>query len=326
MSNTIKNRVIGIDVGVTNTTLAVVDQRGNILGTDSFLTTDYPDVNGFLEKLSELIVLTAEANGGFENIRSVGMSAPSSNYLTGCIENASNMPWKGVIPLAAMLRDRIGLAVALGNDAHISALGEHVYGSAHGMQNFIVVSLGHGGLGSCMFCNGIPHLGTNGSAGEMGHCCVEEDGRPCNCGRKGCLEAYASDRGIAQTARELLDESHQPSMLRSLEKLTPVAIAECCEQGDELALEVYRRTGAVLGLGLANIATVLDPEAIILTGELVGVCKWLVGPTKEAFEKHVFRNIKDKVKLVVSDFKNSERDVLGAAALAWTVKEYSLFK
>lgn len=326
MSNTIKNRVIGIDVGVTNTTLAVVDQRGNILGSDSFLTTDYPDVNSFLEKLSELIVVTAEANGGFENIRSVGMSAPSSNYLTGCIENASNMPWKGVIPLAAMLRDRIGLAVALGNDAHISALGEHVYGSAHGMQNFIVVSLGHGGLGSCMFCNGIPHLGTNGSAGEMGHCCVEEDGRPCNCGRKGCLEAYASDRGIAQTARELLDESHQPSMLRSLEELTPVTIAECCEQGDELALEVYRRTGVVLGLGLANIATVLDPEAIILTGELVGVCKWLVGPTKEAFDKYVFRNIKDKVKLVVSDFKNSERDVLGAAALAWTVKEYSLFK
>lgn len=326
MSNAIKNRVIGIDVGVTNTTLAVVDQRGNILGSDSFLTTDYPDVNSFLEKLSELIVVTAEANGGFENIRSVGMSAPSSNYLTGCIENASNMPWKGVIPLAAMLRDRIGLAVALGNDAHISALGEHVYGSAHGMQNFIVVSLGHGGLGSCMFCNGIPHLGTNGSAGEMGHCCVEEDGRPCNCGRKGCLEAYASDRGIAQTARELLDESHQPSMLRSLEELTPVAIAECCEQGDELALEVYRRTGVVLGWGLANIATVLDPEAIILTGELVGVCKWLVGPTKEAFDKYVFRNIKDKVKLVVSDFKNSERDVLGAAALAWTVKEYSLFK
>ena len=326
MSNAIKNRVIGIDVGVTNTTIAVVDQRGNILGYDSFLTTDYPDVNSFLEILSERIVLTAEANGGFENIRSVGISAPSANYLTGCIENASNMPWKGIVPLAAMLRDRIGLAVALGNDAHISALGEHVYGAAHGMQNFIVVSLGHGGLGSCMYCNGIPHLGANGSAGEMGHCCVEENGRQCNCGRNGCLEAYASDRGIAKTAKDLLDESHQPSMLRELEELTPIAIAECCEQGDELALEVYRRTGEVLGLGLANAATVLDPEAIILTGELVGVCKWLVGPTKESFDKHVFRNIKDKVKLVVSDFKNSERDVLGAAALAWTVKEYSLFK
>lgn len=162
MGNVIKNRVVGIDVGVRHTTIAIVDQRGNILGTDSFPTTDYPDVNNFLTILSERIVVVAEANGGFENIRSVGISAPSSNYLTGCIENAGNIPWKGVIPLAAMLRDRIGLAVALGNDAHITALGEHVYGAAHGMQNFIVVSFGHGGLGSCIFSNGLPHLGANG--------------------------------------------------------------------------------------------------------------------------------------------------------------------
>ena len=111
-----------------------------------------------------------------------------------------------------------------------------------------------------------------------------------------------------------------------MEKMTAVSIAQCCEQGDELALEVYRRTGEVLGLGLANVATVLDPEAIILADEPTEVFKWLIGPTKDSFDRHVFHNIMDKVKLVVSDFKNSERDVLGAAALAWTVKEYSLFK
>lgn len=326
MSDTIKNRVIGIDVGVNHTTIAVVDQRGNILATDSFRTKDYSDVNHFLEVLSERIVMIAEGNGGFEKIRSVGISAPSANYITGCIENAGNLPWKGVIPLAAMLRDRIGLAVALGNDAHITALGEHVYGAAHGMQNFIVVSLGHGGLGSCMFTNGIPHLGSNGFAGEMGHCCVEDGGRQCSCGRRGCLEAYASDRGICQTAQELLSESQEPSLLRSLDELTAFSIAECCEKGDALALEVYRRTGEALGLGLANVASILDPEAIILTGELTDVCQWLITPTKNAFDRYVFRNIKDKVKLVVSELKNSERDVLGAAALAWTVKEYSLFK
>ena len=326
MSAVIKNRVIGVDVGVTRTTIAVVDQRGNILGTDSFLTIDYPDVNSFIERLSERIVMSAEANGGFEMIRSVGISAPSANYVSGCIENASNMPWKGIIPLAAMLRDRIGLAVALGNDAHITALGEHVYGAAHGMQNFIVVSLGHGGLGSCVFSNGIPYLGTNGFAGEMGHCCVEDGGRQCTCGRQGCLEAYASDRGILQTTRELLSESSEPSLLRELDNLTIADIAHCCEQGDALALEVFRRTGEVLGLGLANVASVLDPEAIILTGELTEVCQWLLDPTKDSFNRNVFRNIKDKVKLVVSELKNSERDVLGAAALAWTVKEYSLFK
>ena len=326
MGNTIKNRVIGIDVGVKHTTIAVVDQRGNILGTDSFPTTEYPVVNNFLTILSERIVVLAEANGGFENIRSVGMSAPSSNYLTGCIENAGNIPWKGVIPLAAMLRDRIGLAVALGNDAHITALGEHVYGAAHGMQNFIVVSFGHGGLGSCMFSNGLPHLGANGSAGEMGHSCMVDGGRQCTCGRKGCLEAYVVDRGMVQTAEELMAETDEPSLMRALETLTPQAIALCCEQGDELALEVFRRTGEILGLGLANVASILDPEAIILADYPEEVLKWLIAPTKESFDKYVFRNIKDRVKLVVSELKNSERDVLGAAALAWTVKEYSLFK
>ena len=326
MGNTIKNRVIGIDVGVKHTTISVVDQRGNILGTDSFPTTDYPDVNNFLTILSERIVVVAEANGGFENIRSVGISAPSSNYLTGCIENAGNIPWKGVIPLAAMLRDRIGLAVALGNDAHITALGEHVYGAAHGMQNFIVVSFGHGGLGSCMFSNGLPHLGANGSAGEMGHSCMVDGGRQCTCGRKGCLEAYVVDRGMVQTAEELMAETDEPSLMRALETLTPQAIALCCEQGDELALEVFRRTGEILGLGLANVASILDPEAIILADYPEEVFKWLIAPTKESFDKYVFRNIKDRVKLVVSELKNSERDVLGAAALAWTVKEYSLFK
>ena len=326
MSNTVKNRVIGVDVRVDHTTIAVVDQRGNILGTDSFMTIDYPDVNNFLTVLSERIVMTAEANGGFENIRSVGISAPSSNYLTGCIENAANMPWKGVIPLAAMLRDRIGLAVALGNDAHITALGEHVYGAAHGMQNFVVVSFGHGGLGSCIYSNGLPYLGTNGSAGEMGHTCVAEDGRECGCGRKGCLETYVTDRGIVRTAKELMEESTQPSMMRSLDELTPNAIAQCCQQGDELAKEVFRKTGEYLGLGLANIASVLDPEAIILADLPEEVFNCLIEPTREAFDSYVFRNIKDRVRLVVAGLNNNERDVLGAAALAWTVQEYSLFK
>ena len=326
MNNAVKNRVIGVDVRVERTTIAVVDQRGNILATDTFLTTDYPDVNSFLTELSERIVMIAESNGGFENIRSVGISAPSSNYLTGCIENAPNIPWKGIIPLAAMLRDRIGLAVALGNNSHITALGEQVYGAAHGMQNFIVVTFGHGGLGSCIYSNGLPYLGTNGSAGELGHTCVEDNGRLCSCGRKGCLEAYATDRGIVQTAKELMAASTQPSMMRSLEDVTSIAIAQCCEQGDELAKEVYRKAGEYLGIGLANVASILDPEAIILADLPKEVFMCLIEPTREAFDRYVFRNIKDKVKLVVADLNNNERDVLGAAALAWTVQEYSLFK
>ena len=326
MNNTIKTKVIGIDVGVDTTTIAVVDLRGIIYAKDTLPTKDYPIVNQFVEALSERIIMLAEANGGYESIRSVGISAPSANYLSGCIENASNIPWKGIVPLAAMLRDRIGLAVALGNDAHVTAMGEYVYGSAHGMENFIVISLGHGGVGSCIFINGLPHLGTTGSAGEVGHCCVDDGGRLCNCGRRGCLEEYTSVRGIQKTARELMAASDAPSMMRQLDELTPLAIGQCCDQGDARAQEVYRRTGFWLGLGLANYASILNPEAIILTGELIETAKWLLEPMKQSFEENVFRNIRDKVKIVISIIDNQERDVLGASALAWTVKEYSLFK
>ncbi|MDE6648146.1 MAG: ROK family protein, partial [Prevotella sp.] len=142
MSTTVKTRVIGIDIGIENTTIAVVDLRGTILAKEYFRTKDYPTLNNYVEALSERIIMVAEANGGYEVVRSVGISAPSGNFVTGCIENAVNLPWKGVLPLANVLRDRIGLAVAVGNDAHVTAMGESFYGIAHGMDNFIVVSLG----------------------------------------------------------------------------------------------------------------------------------------------------------------------------------------
>lgn len=325
MSSFIKKNVIGVDITVSLTTIALVDLRGTVLARDTMTTQDYTDVNGFVEAVSERIILMAEANGGYENIRSVGVSAPSANYMTGSIENAVNMPWKGIIPLAALLRDRVGLAVAVGNDAHASAMGEYVYGSARGLENFILISLGHGGVGSCFFSKGRPHLGQHGFAGEVGHCCVVPNGRQCNCGRKGCLEEYVSDRGIVCTAQELMAESQEPTLMRNLSELTPLTIGECCEQGDKLALEVYKRTGEMLGLGLANYASLINPEAIILTGEQTQVYKWLGPSMEESFEEHVFHNTRNKVKLVVSILDNHERDVLGASALAWTVKEYSLF-
>jgi len=325
MDNTIKTKVMGVDIGVSRTTVAIVDLRGMILAKDSFRTFDYSNVNNFIEALSERIVNLAETNGGYEQIRSVGISAPSANYLTGCIENASNLPWKGVIPLAAMLRDRIGLAVALGNDAHITALGERVYGYAHGMENFIVISLGHGGVGSSFFSNGHAHLGFLGFAGEVGHTCVEDGGRQCNCGKKGCLEEYTSYRGVVKTAREMMAASEEPSMMRQLTELSPMTIGECADKGDAMAKEVWNRTGFMLGIALANYASVINPEAIILTGELTNSYHWMMDAIRESFNEHVFRNIRDKVKIVTSIIQDDERDVLGASVLAWKVKEYSLF-
>jgi glucokinase len=322
----IKVRVIGIDIRLDRTTYAIVDIKGDIVAQDQFDTMSFPDVNDFVSTLSEKVIMLVEENGGYESIRSVGVSAPSANSLTGCIENAANLPWKGVVPLSVMLRDRLGLAVAVANDAHITALSEKAYGSAHGMKDFVVVSMSHGGLGSCFFSNGQPHLGYNGFAGEVGHTCVEVNGRECGCGNKGCLETYCGKKGLVRTAEELIAESKEPTLLSELTDLNVQSITDCCYKGDKVAIEVFRRTGEMLGLGLANYASVLNPEAIILTGDMTQAGKWLLKPMRASFEEHVFHNIKNKTRILVSILKEGERDVLGASALAWDVKEYSLFK
>ena len=321
----IKTKVVGVDISNELTTYAIVDIRGNIIAEESFLTSGYSDVNNFVTALSDKIVNLVEANGGYETIRSIGVSSPSASSVSGCIENAANLPWKGIVPLSAMLRDRIGLAVGLSNDAHVSALGEYTFGCAHGMKNFIILSLGVG-IGSCFFTAGDDHIGHNGYAGEFGHTCVVKNGRACGCGHTGCLESYVGAAGIVNTAKELMAESDAPTIMRNLEKLSPRTIKECCDQGDEMAIEVYRRTGEMLGLGLANYASLVDPETIILTGGISHAGKWLLDPTCKSFEEHVFGNLRGKVKMLVSKLEDRERDVLGASALAWSVPEYSLFK
>lgn len=323
---TIKDRVVGIDISKLTTTYAIVDIRGNILAKDQFPTVDYPDVNDYVAVLSEKLVTFMLENDAIDKVRSVGISAPSGNFKTGCIENSPNMPWKGVIPLAAMLRDRLGLAVAVANDGHVIALGEQQYGSAHGLSDFAIVTLGHG-LGCSVFSNKMPHLGSNGFAGEFGHTCIIDGGRQCECGLKGCLETYAAAKGIILTAKELLEKNpYEQSLLRDCERLTPKIIVDYCNLGDNIAIETFRRTGYMLGLSLANLAAVIDPEAIILSGGIAKAGKWLLDPLEESFADHLFHNIRDKVKIIVSNINSRDRDVLGASALAWEVKEYSLFK
>ena len=325
IQNGIKTRVVGVDISLERTSIGIVDIRGNIIATDCFVTSEHPYIGDYLTVLCEHILNLVEQNGGYETIRSVGICSPSGNYRTSSIENAPNMPWKGVVPLAAMLRDRLGMAVALANNAHAMALGEQAFGAAHGMRDFAVISIGHG-LGSCFFSNGLVHLGNDGFAGEVGHTCFIPNGRLCGCGKKGCLETYTAANGIVTTAKEILAERTEPSMMRQVETLSPKIIQEFCELGDELAIETYRRTGYYLGVGLANYASILNPEAFIFTGGVAQAGKWLFEPANKAFEEHVFHNLQGKVKFLVSSLENRTRNMLGASVLAWGVKEYSLFK
>jgi glucokinase len=320
-----KNHVVGVDIGLEQTTLALMDVRGNIKARDGFPTGTSPNIGNFVSVLSERTIHLMQENGGSDHIRSVGVCCHSANHTTGCIENAANLPWKGSVPLAAMLRDRLGMAVALGNNAHARALGEHAYGVAHGMENFILLSLGSG-LGSCIFSNGRVHRGRDGFAGEIGHTCARVDGRLCGCGNKGCLEMYTSAKGMLATARELMDESDQPSKLRQVEQLTFPLLVAFFRQQDPLAREAVRRSAYMLGVGLANYASVVNPEAFIFTGRATALGGYLLDEAKKSFEDHVFHNARGKVKFLLSSFDESEANLMGAGVLAWSVKEYSLFK
>ena len=321
----IKTRVVGVDIQIDCTTLAVIDVRGNILAKEHFATGTNPNVGDFSSILSEHVVNLVEKVGGYESIRSLGVCCPSSNFMTECIENAPNLPWKGVVPLAAMIRDRLGMAVALGNNAHARGLGELAFGVAHGMKDFVLLTLGSG-VGSSIFVNGQYYPGSMGFAGEVGHSCAINNGRLCGCGNRGCLEMYCSKKGILQTAREVMEERTEPSKMRLTEELTPEIIFSFCEMGDELAIETMRRTGEILGLGLANYASIINPEAFIFTGFVARASNWLLEPAWECFNTHVFHNIQGKVKFLPSQFDECEASLLGASVLAWNVKEYSLFK
>ena len=177
-----KPYVIGVDLGGTNTVFGVVDARGNVVVNASIKTGTHNDIELYLNDLVTGLNMLIEQVGGKEKIRGIGVGAPNGNYFNGSIEFAPNLPWKGKIPLAQMIQDRIGIPVALTNDANAAAIGEMTYGAARGMKDFIVITLGTG-VGSGIVVGGQLVYGHDGFAGELGHMIVRRNGRMCGCGR-----------------------------------------------------------------------------------------------------------------------------------------------
>jgi len=319
--NTEKSYVAGMDIGGTNTVFGIVDARGNILCHDSVKTQAYPAIEEYIEAVCGKLMPMVREHIGLDSLKGLGIGAPNGNYYSGCIEQAANLPWKGVVPIASMFSERIGLPVILTNDAKAAALGEMTYGAARGMKDFIMITLGTG-VGSGIIVNGQPVYGCDGFAGELGHAMVRPGGRSCGCGRKGCLETYCSATGIVRTAREMLVASTEPSLLRRIpiEDLTSKELYEAAVKDDKLALEIFRFTGTVLGEALANFVLFSRPEAIILFGGLAKAGRFILEPTREAMEANMYNVFKGKVKLLFSELKDADAAILGAGALAWEAK------
>ena len=314
----VKSLVIGVDLGGTNTVFGIVNARGEIVAQDSIKTQQYKTAEAFVEAGVACLKPLLEQVGK-ENVQGMGIGAPNGNYYNGTIEFAPNLPWAhdGVVPLAKMFSDQLDLPVKLTNDANAAAMGEMAYGAARGMKNFIMITLGTG-VGSGIVIDGKVVYGHDGFAGELGHtCAVRHNGRHCNCGQNGCLEAYASAIGVARTAREWLDMSDEPSSLRSLENITSKDIYEAAKAGDELSKRVFRYTGRILGEKLADFIAFSAPEAIVLFGGLARSREFLEAPIIEAMNENVVFLWKNKVKLLFSSLKESDAAILGASALGW---------
>ena len=321
----IKPYVIGLDLGGTNAVFGIVDQRGEIKATTAIKTQQYDTAEAFIEASVNALLPIIEQVGGIEKIRSMGVGAPNGNYYKGTIEIAPNIKWAHdcIVPLGKMFSEKLnGIPVAVTNDANAAAIGEMVYGVASGMKNFIVITLGTG-VGSGIVVNGQLVYGSDGFAGELGHVTMVrgEEGRMCGCGRKGCLETYCSATGVARTARELLDKTSRPSLLRDIKPndITSLDVSIAAGKGDELAKEIYEFTGKMLGEACADFATFCSPEAFIFFGGMTKAGELIMDPIRRAYDAHVLPVFKGKAQFLVSGLDGASAAVLGASAIGWEV-------
>jgi glucokinase len=312
------DHAIGIDIGGTNTKYGIVNHRGQIVFEGSIKTDKYLDVHEFINALYDKLQPEIERMKDL-NFIGIGVGAPNGNFYTGTIEYAPNLKWKGIIPLAQLMQDKFKMPAKLTNDANAAAVGEMMYGAARGMKDFIMITLGTG-VGSGIFANGELILGHDGFAGELGHTIVVPGGRlhP-NTGALGSLEAYCSATGVTYTAKEYLTGTEELSILRDipLDDLDSKAVFDAALAGDSLAQKVFKTTGDILGMALANFVMFSSPEAIILFGGLTKAGDILMNPIKESMERNLLPIFKDKVKLIFSELKESDAAILGASALVW---------
>ncbi|MFM7428992.1 MAG: ROK family protein [Flammeovirgaceae bacterium] len=309
---------VGIDIGGTNTKYGIVDRAGNVLLQGNIPTTQYEEFQDYFDGMANALREGMEKLPSDSKVVGIGVGAANGNYYTGTIERATNLKWKGVLPLAKMFRGEFGVPCMLTNDANAAAVGEMIYGNAKNMKDFVVITLGTG-LGSGFVCGGVLLNGHHGIAGEVGHTSVNPAGRYCNCGKRGCLETYVSATGIKRTVYKLLADHLEPSELReiSFDNLNTKMITEASLRGDIVAQEAFEYTGRILGMKLAETVVHTDPEAIFLFGGLAQAGDLIFKPTIKHMEANLMPLFRGKIKVLPSAMQNQAAPILGASSLAW---------
>lgn len=315
---------IGIDIGGQSSKCGVVTTSGVILESQS-VTSLIDNPQEYIELLSQTIKELVHKSAGYGIVAGIGIGAPNANYLDGTIRFAPNLKFARdtqgrpcILPMAELLSASTGIPVRMTNDANAAALGERAYGVARGMDDFIMITLGTG-VGGGVISGGKLVYGHDGFAGELGHICAVKDGRECNCGLKGCLEAYASAIGVARTAIEFMNNSDEESLLRRLNpySISSKQIYEAAIQGDSMAREVFAYTGRILGHALGDFVKFSSPKAIVLFGGLTKSREFFHDEMVRAMNDNLMQIWRDRIKILYSSLKESDAAILGASSLVW---------
>ncbi|GJM34110.1 MAG: glucokinase [Saprospiraceae bacterium] len=309
---------LSIDIGGTNTKLALVNRKGELIALNRMSTSGTSGTQPYFRKLFQAISqLFANRDTAFQLI-GIGIGAPGSNGPKGTIEYAANLPFSGKVEICRILENEYNVPAFLIKDANAAALGEKCFGGGRGMQNIITLTLGTG-LGCGIILNNQVVSGTDGLAGEFGHTIAIKDGRLCNCGRKGCLETYASATGLKRTVLHLLAQTKEKSTLAryTSDKLEAKTIFDMAKAGDSLAKTAFEYTGKLLGSKMAELATVLCPEAFFLSGGVIAAGDFILEPTIHHFNANLLPIMQGKINILPSSLGADNAALLGAASMVW---------
>ena len=315
--NNLNTYSIGIDIGGTNTVFGIINTNGKIIYRQQIKTNDYLIIDDFIKAIKESLTPFIQQIGK-TNIKGIGIGAPNGNLRTGIIEYAPNLPWEDNLPLQDLFSKFFEMPCRLTNDANAAAMGEMLYGAAKRIKDFIIITLGTG-VGSGIVCNGLLIDGFDGYAGELGHTIVIPEGRKhWGTSVEGSLEAYASATGIVITAKEFLSlKNAESSLLHNYDQdeLTAQIIYDCACKGDELSMNIFQYTGRILGIAFANFALFSSPEAIILFGGLTKAKDFWLSNAQYHMEISLPPNFRNKTKILLSNVREGDAAILGAASL-----------
>lgn len=320
MSDSPDDKILGIDLGGTKILTAVANVQGKMLSRDHSITPAKEGQEAVLNSILESVNRALDqAHMAAADLTAIGVGAPGlSNPETGILFTSPHLPgWKDV-PLRDIIEKQLGRKAFLINDANAAAVGELYFGAGRGARNFIYITVSTG-IGGGIIIDGKIYTGSAGTAGELGHMVIDDEGPHCNCGNNGCWETLSSGTALAREARRRIKEGAATSILKytdeNIEKINAEAIHEAAQAGDKLANELIAWSAYYLGIGLANLINIFNPEVIVIGGGLSNIGDMLLKPAFEEAGRRAFKQSYQAVRFARAELGRNS-GVLGAAAYA----------